>query len=240
MKKLAITPIAHRGLHESGVPENSLAAFRAAAEAGYCIETDVRFSKDGTLVVFHDNDLSRMTGDPRRVEELTCRELKELRLGGTDERIPLLSELFEAADGVPLLVEIKSMPFAKGKEVASALAPLLDAYRGEYAVQSFDPFYVKAYKSLRPAIFCGLLAKARYDDHDVAPPFRAFKKRRLENMTFCRNPDFLSFLFSDFPTPRTEKFRGTKFAWTIRSPEEEAIARKYADNIIFENYRPKL
>ena len=47
------TPVAHRGLHSDGIPENSVAAFLRAVEKGYAIETDVHLSKDGVPVVFH-------------------------------------------------------------------------------------------------------------------------------------------------------------------------------------------
>ena len=54
--------IAHRGLHNSHVPENSIGAFINAINQGYAIELDVQQIADGTVIVFHDNSLSRMTG----------------------------------------------------------------------------------------------------------------------------------------------------------------------------------
>ena len=57
-----LTDYAHRGLHGNGIPENSLAAFRLAAEAGCGIELDVQLSRDGEVMVFHDYTLTRMTG----------------------------------------------------------------------------------------------------------------------------------------------------------------------------------
>ena len=68
-------PVAHRGLHGNGIPENSVPAFLKAIEAGYAIETDVRLSKDGVPVVFHDDTLVRMTGRNGRVESLTAEQL---------------------------------------------------------------------------------------------------------------------------------------------------------------------
>ena len=84
------TNCAHRGLHsrDKSVPENSLEAFRLAAEAGYGIELDVQLSKDGQVVVFHDDTLDRVCGVHVRVDELTLSELRELRLCGTDQTIP--------------------------------------------------------------------------------------------------------------------------------------------------------
>lgn len=237
-------PIAHRGLHGDGIPENSLAAFRAAVRAGYAIETDVRLTKDGKIVVFHDDRLLRMTGDPRTVSECTMSELRALFLENTAEKIPTLDELLETADGrVPLLIEIKNMPNVGGKEIARALAHALDGYRGEYAIQSFQPFYVKHYKKLRQNVPCGLLSCATFSRADFGgSPLWRIKAWAVGGLklNFLVKPDFVSYCGADLPCRAVERFRGTKLAWTIRSPEEEAHARAYADNIIFEQYLPKI
>ena len=75
---------AHRGLHGNGIPENSMAAFRAALEGGYGIELDLHLMKDGKLAVFHDNTLDRTTGKPGRLEDLTAEDLVNYPLEGTD------------------------------------------------------------------------------------------------------------------------------------------------------------
>lgn len=235
-------PVAHRGLHTEEVPENSLAAFERAIDAGYAIETDVRLSKDGKLVVFHDDTLARMTGVDRRVEELTAVELKQLPLAGTSKRIPLFGEFLELLAGrVPLLLEIKNMKVNK-KFFIQKIAFELEWYPGEFAVQSFNPFYVKAFKKLRPDVPCGVLATAESTKADFGnSPFWKIKARAVKNMSFNRTvkPDFISYRFSDYPQKATEKFDGLKLGWTVRSMEEEAQARKYCDNIIFENYLPE-
>lgn len=239
MKKLLEIPIAHRGLHGKDCSENSLAAFEGAARAGYAIETDVRFTKDGQIAVFHDDDLKRMTGDCRAVSDCTMEELRALRLP-CGERIPTLAELLGAADGAPLLIEIKNMKGVSGEKIARALADGMKGYAGEYAVQSFQPFYVKAYQKLCPKVPCGLLAKAHYGREDFSGAFKGVQRRLLESLRIDAwlKADFLSFLFSDYPTRGTERFKGSKLAWTVRSSKDEAVARRYADNIIFENYLP--
>lgn len=231
-------PIAHRGLHGDGTPENSLAAFRTAAEAGYAIETDVRFSKDREVVVFHDGSLRRMTGDERDVCDCTLKELRELRLAGTDERIPTLKEFLAAADGAPLLIEIKSMPNVAGEEIGAALLSGMKGYRGEYAVQSFQPFYARAYKKLCPEVPCGVLACADYNPKELGKfaKFKAFLLRDLR-LNFVVKPDFVSYSVWDLPRKSVQKFKGIRLGWTVRSPLEEERARKYVDNVIFENYR---
>ena len=69
--------LAHRGLHGEGAAENSMTAFRRAKEAGFGVELDVRLSKDGELVVFHDDTLTRVAGVEGRVDELTLAELRD-------------------------------------------------------------------------------------------------------------------------------------------------------------------
>ena len=137
-------PVAHRGLHDDTAPENGIAAFRAAVSYGYPIEMDVRLSKDGEIVVFHDASLARMTGANLNVADCTAEELSLLHLAGSQEHIPLFSDFLREIDGkVPLLIEIKNMPSVNKKAFAAHLAEALKDYRGEYAVQSFQPFYLR-------------------------------------------------------------------------------------------------
>ena len=149
-------PIAHRGLHE-GVPENSRAAFAKAIEEGYAIETDVRRTKDGTIVVVYDDNLKRLTGLEGKVSRSTWRELSSLRLGDTDEKIMTLEECLEYIDGrAPLLLEVKDLYTVVGfpREVVNVMRQ----YKGEYALQSFNPFYVHRFKQLAPDVLRGQLA----------------------------------------------------------------------------------
>lgn len=242
-ESLLSLPVAHRGLHGESIPENSLAAFCAAADRGYAIETDVRFTKDRRLVLFHDDAVDRMTDGAGNVSAFCLGDLKALRLGNTEERIPLLEELLQKIEGkVPLLLEIKDMPGVSGAEIAAAIAETMERHRVVYAVQSFQPMYVKAYKKRCPDIACGLLASAQpftKADFGGSPLWRV-KAHILKNMSlnFAVKPDFVSYRVQDLPNKRVSAFRGAKFAWTVRSADEAARVRPYADNIIFENFLP--
>jgi glycerophosphoryl diester phosphodiesterase len=244
---LATLPIAHRGLHDHEKPENSTAAFRAAISAGYAIETDVRLSRDGELVVFHDDTLTRMTGVNKPVETLDASELTRLRLADTQECIPLFSDfLNELGGSVPLLLEIKNVPNADTKEYLRKIACALEEYRkkfdGEVAIQSFNPFYMQKMKKIFPGVPYGVLGTATSAKEDFGgSALWRFKARAVKNMSFNKrvDPTFISYNFWDFPQKSVNKFQGIKLAWTVRSPEEERNARKYADNIIFENYLPE-
>ncbi len=232
---------AHRGLHGAGRAENSLSAFRAAANEGFGIELDVRLSKDGVPVVFHDAELSRVTGDCRRVRDLTAKELSELSLSGTAEGIPTFREVLDTVAGrVPILVEIKE-DNAKEKDVTPAALALLADYRGEYLIEGFNPFSISAVKKLAPDTVRGLLCQ-----HFTAEKsFRTISYRLLQHFllnVLCR-PQFIAFNREHrnyFPF-RLQKavFRVPAFAWTVRSAEEEAecVAAGF-DTVIFENYLP--
>lgn len=92
---LVETPIAHRGLHDKNIPENSLGAFAKAIEKGFAIELDVQLLADNTVVVFHDDSLARMTGNDGYIKYLNKEDLKALKLKGTKESIPTLKEVLD-------------------------------------------------------------------------------------------------------------------------------------------------
>ena len=102
--------IAHRGFSDR-YPENTILAFRKAIEADVDgIETDLRLSLDGEIILFHDDDLSRLTKDDSKVEALTVKSLKKFDVG-KGEPIPILDELITLARGkVTLILEIKFHP----------------------------------------------------------------------------------------------------------------------------------
>ena len=113
MKKLSpeflTQPLAHRGYHAEGRPENSRAAFLAAVKAGYGIELDVQMSSDAKAMVFHDYDLERLTGVKGPIQQRISTELTDVALLGGSDGIPTLSEVLEIVGGkVPLLIEIKA------------------------------------------------------------------------------------------------------------------------------------
>ena len=100
---------AHRGLHGKGVPENSMAAFKEAKDAGYGIELDLHLLRDGNLAVMHDSKLMRTTGAEGRIEDLTTDQLSQYKLEGTSESIPLFSQVLHLYNGeAPLIIELKA------------------------------------------------------------------------------------------------------------------------------------
>ena len=143
---------AHRGLYteDQSVPENSLAAFAAAAEKGYGVELDVHMTADGQIVVFHDDTLLRLCGEDRVIEEMTWEELSHYRLAGTEERIPLLSEAFDTMGGLPVVLELKRRHDHLGPRLCEKTLELIRNYPGPVCVQSFDPTLVRWFKKHAP------------------------------------------------------------------------------------------
>lgn len=229
--------IAHRGLYaaDQSVPENSIKAFSAAAEAGYGAELDVRLSADGEVVVFHDDTLARACGDGRRVDELTLEELRKLSLFGTEQRIPLFSEaLAVTAKDRPLVVEVKNG--ARNKELCEKTLALLRGYDGEYCIESFNPFIVAWFRFHAPDILRGQLTQtpSEFEKADVKKP-RAFILGCVL-FDFAARPQFIAHRIGKktFPVRLAEALGALKIGWTSHKKDDE----RGFDAVIFEHYTP--
>ena len=233
---------AHRGLHSEGIPENSMAAFRAAKEAGYGIELDVHLMKDGTLAVIHDSSLKRTAGADVAIEELTLSELENYRLEGTEEKIPLFSEVLELFDGeAPLIVELKA-----GKNNVSALCAatcdMLAEYDGAYCLESFDPRCVAWLRKNRPCLIRGQLSEDFFKSPTSKLPgyLKFLMKYNLFNV--ATRPDFIAYKFADRKNISNflcRKFWGLQgVSWTIRSLDDNKTAVDEGWITIFENFNP--
>ncbi|HXT05908.1 MAG TPA: glycerophosphodiester phosphodiesterase family protein [Roseiarcus sp.] len=236
---LAARPIAHRGWHGAGRPENSLAAAEAASAAGYAVECDIQRTADGEAVVFHDDTLARLTGAKGRIGDFTLAALGALRLAGSDEPIPTLGELIKLIAGrVGLVCEVKS-GFDGDTRLAARAAEIAAAYDGPLAFKSFDPevvAFLRAGACPRPL---GIVAEADYDDPYFAALTTAQKRDWAAFLHIRRTaPDFLSWNVDDLPhaTPTLMRALGRKpvIAWTVRRPAQWAAAKLYADQAVFE------
>lgn len=231
-------PIAHRGLHNATVPENSLTAFSKAIECGYPIELDVQIIADGTIVVFHDDSLSRLTDNDGYLKFLNKEDLKYLSLKGSNEKIPTLEEVLDLVDGkVPLLIEIKNE--GKVGELEKGVLELLAEYKGEFAIQSFNPYVLEYFYKHAPEIPRGQLSSYF---RDVKLSF--FKKYALKRMMLNKrvsHPDFLSYEAKRLPNRFTRKYKDLPLlAWTVRSQSEYLKVVKHCDNVIFEDFEPMI
>jgi len=228
-------PIAHRGLHDDQVPENSMEAFEAAIEAGCPIEIDVQVTKDKVPVVFHDDNLQRLTGLKKRVTRVKFKDLMRLRLTDTESAIPTFKEFLEFVGGrVPILVEVKKNKGSRGIE--RAVVEMLQKYKGEFAIQSFHPIAIRKVRKIDPSLYCGLLSSKLSEMKMLRIKKAAVKNARL---FFMAKPDFVSFEINSFPNVRVKRFREELklpiIGWTIKTAEDMDRARMYCDGIIFEN-----
>ena len=227
---------AHRGLHGGGIPENSLAAFEKACQTGVGIELDVQLSRDGTVMVFHDYTLLRMTGQEGRLCELDAFELSSLRLADSDQTIPTFEQVLTLVAGrVPLLVELKGedLNIALCEKVAAQLA----AYRGAYCVESFNPLLLRGIRPYLPQVYAGLL----YTNVCRDKKKHTAVHMALTAMAFncVARPNFIAFNQIDrhaLPVKiATRLYRVPKFVWTVRTEDEAATARNQGECLIFEN-----
>lgn len=230
-------PIAHRGLHDAARPENSLAAFEAAAAAGYPIELDVHATADGEVVVFHDEDLLRMTGVAGPVAERSLSQLQALRLLDTAEAIPSLRDVLELVDGrVPVVVELKGR--GRPGPLERQTRRILADHRGEASVQSFNPRSLVWFRRHAPQLPRGMLA-SDFSDEDL-PRYQRVLLRRLALAPLV-GPSYVGYALPCLPywAPTALRRLGVPLvAWTIRSEADAARARTLADNMIFEHIRP--
>lgn len=227
--------IAHRGLHNQEFPENSLGAFENAVKSGFAIELDVRMTEDKKIVVFHDDDLTRVCGVDGTVEEKTLDDLKSLKILESDEKIPELEEVFRLVDGeVPILIELK--PNKNRKAFLECVYEVLKSYNGRYAVQSFDPRLLVYFREKLPEVPRGMLSSCFKTTYAPFPQRIFIKHLYMFNRV---NPDFISFDASDLPNKRVASKKVPVLAWTVRSEAREKEVMKYANSIIFERYMPQ-
>ncbi len=229
--------IAHRGLHSltPDAPENSLTAYRKAIEHGFMIEIDIRLTADGEVVIFHDDDLRRLFGVDRKVEDMTLAELQTYRLPNTQETIPTLQECLAAVNGkVALLIEFKCM-YKTYRSLCEKANAILSTYKGPYMIQSFYPLVLRWYKRHRRDICRGQLAAGFKGE--------AYYKRLLGHMVFncLARPDFVSYDHLDESHPARRLVTGLgafPVGWTFTSEDAVRQNRHAFRTYIFEQFIP--
>lgn len=229
---LTARPIAHRGYHDmnQNIWENTPSAFARAVEAGYAIECDLHIAADGVPVVFHDDDLNRLCGLPGDVRERTSRELAQLVVGGTADKIPSLPALLKQVAGrVPLVLELKGRQ-GEDEGFADAVLEALEGYGGPVALMSFDHWLLADLKSGGCPRPLGLTA-------DGIKPERFF----IHEEAMQQGLDFISYCVHHLPNPFISAQRAQSvpvITWTVRDAEARALTRQYADQMTFEGFDP--
>ena len=242
---LIARPIAHRGLHDAahGIIENTAPAVRAAIAANYGIEVDLQISADGEAMVHHDDVLGRLTEGEGRLDRYSAAALKRISIRGSDERMMTLGELCDLVAGrATLLLELKSR-FDGDERICRRVANVLAGYRGPVAPMSFDPRQVTALRRLAPALTLGIIA-AKYRPHpswDAMPPLLRHGMGYLTTALTAR-PQFVAYAVVDLPAlaPLVARyvFGLPLLTWAVRTAAERQCAARWADQMIFEGFRP--
>src|SRR5215831_586472 len=242
---LTARPIAHRGLHDAtaGVIENTASAFAAAIAGGYGIETDIQISADGEAFVHHDDTLGRLTEGSGRLADMTTAELKAVRFRATRDRMMTLGELCGFVAGrATLVIEIKSH-FDGDRRLVQRCADVLANYGGPAAVMSFDPAMIELVRWIAPHLTRGIVAERHYAPSDWGPLPAAERRSMAFLLHAMRSrPQFIAYSVKDLPAlaPLTANaiFRLPLLTWTVRSKADRRTAARWADQMIFEGWRP--
>jgi glycerophosphoryl diester phosphodiesterase len=241
---LTARPVAHRGLHDAarGVVENTPSAVSAAIAAGYGIEVDLQITADGEAMVHHDRQLGRLTEGDARLDATPAAELRRVPFKSTTDHMITLGELCELVAGrTTLLLELKSR-FDPDPRLPLRVANILCGYSGPVAVMSFDPAQMLVIRHVAPHLLRGLVAERAYrpGHQNWAPLVRG--KIGLIRQAIRSRPQFLAYSVRDLPgaLPLAARYlaRLPVLTWTVRSPEDQQRAERWADQIIFEGFRP--
>lgn len=228
--------IVHRGAFTSEIPENSMKSFEKAIEKDFIIELDILLTKDKEVIVFHDDNLKRLTGVDRNVDEMTIDEITNLKIKDTDENIPTLEEVLKLVNGrVPIIIDVKSGN-ASDIEIVKKANEILKNYNGEYAIQSFNPFVLRWVKNNSPDTVRIQLSSDFLGEEGNNVEW--FKKLLLQHMllNFISKPNIIAYKINSRGNLSLSLLRGTLpiIFWTVRDENEMNYARENANNIIFD------
>jgi glycerophosphoryl diester phosphodiesterase len=242
---LIARPVAHRGLHDAGagVIENTPAAFAAAAAANYAIECDLQISADGEAMVHHDGALGRLTDGSGRLDAMTSAELRRIAFKATTDRMISVGELCDLVAGrVTLVIELKS-DRAGDRRLAARAAAVLSGYAGPAAVMSFDPAQIVPLRTSAPLLTRGIVAEGWSGHFDRKQVLARGQRAFAYGQDALRaHPQFIAYSVKDLPAALPLVARHLcgmpLLTWTVRSMEERQRAARWADQMIFEGFRP--
>jgi glycerophosphoryl diester phosphodiesterase len=242
---LTARPVAHRGLHDisRGIVENMPSAAKAAIAGNFAIECDIQLTSDGEAMVFHDDELDRLTEGSGALLTKSAAELQAVRFRGTDERMMTLADLCSLVAGrVPLVIEVKSH-FDGDRKLVKRMAQVLLSYSGPAVGMSFDPYQVMALRELLPSRPRGIVAERDYtaEDWPEASPAQRQEMTHLRHV-FRTRPDFVAYWVDELPSAAPWLARNLLgcplLTWTVRTAEQRTRAARHADQMIFEGFVP--
>ncbi len=239
---LVARPIAHRGFHNGKtIIENTESAFEAALDGNYAIECDLQLSADGEAIVFHDDEVDRLTKTTGYVKSFTAKQLKKIAFKSTDDRMQTLDELLEQVDGIStLIIELKSN-WDGNMTLVNCAIDILAGYDGPVALMSFDPTMIACACELAPNIVRGITADRTVDPYyNALPVSKRVSMRNFRHLAQTQ-PHFVSYYWRDLPFEPMTEIRNAGhpvITWTLRSQQEASEAMRYCDQVTFEGYAP--
>jgi glycerophosphoryl diester phosphodiesterase len=242
---LTARPVAHRGLHDGarGIVENMPGAAQAAIDGNFAIECDIQLTSDGEAMVHHDDALGRLTEGSGALLGMTAAQLKAVKFKGTPERMMSLGDLCALVAGrVPIVIEVKSH-FDGDRKLVTRMSEVLATYRGPAVGMSFDPDQVLALRETMPELPRGIIAQPNYDD-DYWKKLTPEQRQGMLHLrhAFRTRPHFVAYWVNQLPAPAPWIARNIfglpLLTWTVRTSEQRERAARYADQMIFEGFRP--
>ena len=207
--------IAHRGVFNNiDVPENSISAFKKAVQLNIPIELDVQLTKDNILVVFHDDDLRRMTDKCIILQDANYDLIKDINLLNTKEKIPTFKQVLNIVED-KVLIDIEIKDTKRIKETCDILLKELSNYKN-FIVKSFNPRIIRYIKKKNPRIEVGLLIHNKYDSRILD-----FISKSVFTLYYSK-ADFISISKKLLNTKKYKKLslRYPTLIWTIKEKEE--------------------
>ncbi len=238
---LTARPVAHRGLHDGiAVIENTPSAIAAAVAAGYGIEVDLQITADGEAMVHHDGALGRLADGAGRLAEMTAADLKRVSFKRTADHMMTLGDLLDLVAGrATLLIELKSL-WDGDRRLVERVAQVLGNTSDPIAVMSFDPRQVSALREVVPHLNRGIVAERWRPPAE--PVTGGMGRSRYWRTVFRSRPQFIAYHVKDLPAAiplMARKMLGLPLlTWTVRSEDDRARAARWADQMIFEGFRP--
>jgi glycerophosphoryl diester phosphodiesterase len=243
LKQIFARPIAHRGHHDvaQNIAENSKAAFTSAIANRYAIECDLQLTGDDQAIVFHDENLDRLTPQLGKVSDISVGQATNIPLKNSAEHDHIMSfaQLLDFVDGrVPLVVELKSQK-GRNAQLAKAAHETAKDYLGVLCFKSFDPDLLVQLHRIKDKWPKGIVVERETPEDESS--WTGFLLRHLVHLPLSR-PDFVSCDVNSLDLPAVRAYRSSGrdvMSWTINNSERWAIAQENADQIVFENINPQ-
>lgn len=223
INKKILLGVAHRGLHNKEITENSLGAFKNAIDHDFAFELDVHLTKDNELIVCHDSSLKRTTDKEGIIEELTVKEIKDNYHLLDGEEVPTFKEVLSLTNEiVPIVVELKVYN-ANYKPLAKKLIEELSIIKDHKNIMiiSFDP---RALMKMKKAKFAQSLLLASDED----PSWVKHLKRFFQSVDI----DY-RFFNIDGVFKRYSRHHFTN-VWTIENKNDFELVLPFADTVTFQ------